>query len=442
MITKVLFIKLNTPWIVDQYSDPPLGLLSVMAAAKELGLDAKLLDMAHEKDIPKSDVYAISACTPNYPEFLRVSKEIKKLYNAPVIAGGPHFDGISHERWQRDNPPIDMILRGEGEYTLSRAIECLEAGNSKKVITQEGRLDADKIPIPAREFLDRNFYFKPGNVFSGNVLQQGNSATMMTSRGCPFNCRFCASPELHKRKVRYRSIENLSKEIELLQKEYNVAEIRFQDDCFTLNRKHLKDLANVIIQAQIKYRCSIRADQVDKEITELLWNSGCREVGIGIEAAEDKILNLAVKGTTVKQNISAIQILKDKGFKVRIFIMTGLPGETAESASHMIDFLEQTKPDVVTLTSFTPTPGSDFYNNSNKYGITIINNNWLDYNQALTRDDNRPFVHTLSTATTEEMETNREMLKEYLFNRNMSNVAKYNQPYVSKQLKEHLPSLS
>jgi anaerobic magnesium-protoporphyrin IX monomethyl ester cyclase len=442
MPTKVLFIKLNTPWIVDQYSDPPLGLLSVMAAAKELGIDSRLLDMAHEKEIPKADLYAISACTPNYPEFIRVAQEIKKLYNAPVIAGGPHFDGISPGKWQLDNLPIDMILRGEGEYTLPRAIEYLATGNSKKVITQEGRLDADKIPIPAREFLDRNFYFKPGNVFSGNVLQQGNSATMMTSRGCPFRCRFCASPELHKRKVRYRSIEHIRKEIELLQKEYNVTEIRFQDDCFTLNRQHLKGLADIIIQAQIKYRCSIRADQVDKEIAGLLWNSGCREVGIGIEAAEDKILALAVKGTTVKQNISAICVLKDQGFKVRIFIMTGLPGETAESANHMIDFLEQTKPDVVTLTSFTPTPGSDFYNNPAKYGITIIDHDWLNYNQALIRDGNRPFVHKLSTATVEEMETNREMLKEYLFNRNMSNVAKYNQPYASKWLQEHLPSLS
>jgi hypothetical protein len=112
--------------------------------------------------------------------------------------------------------------------------------------------------------------------------------------------------------------------------------------------------------------------------------------------------------------------------------MTDLPGETASAASHMIDFLERTKPDVVTLTSFIPTPGSDFYNNPAKYGIEIIDHDWINYNQALARDTNPPFVHRMSTATLEEMETNREMLKEFLFNRNMSNVAKYNQPYSRK----------
>jgi len=433
---KVLFIKLNVPWVVDQYSDPPLGLLSVMAAAKQLNCDLQLLDMAHEKEIPKADVYAISSCTPTYPLLLIVAQEIKNLYNGIVIVGGPHFDSISSEIWQQDinNVPIDMILRGEGEYTFKKAIEYLEStGNKpvKKIITQEGLLKPDEIPIPAREFLNREFYFKPGNTFSGTIFNPGNSATLMASRGCPFNCAFCASPQLHKRKVRYRNTETVKEEIELLKKEYNVSEIRFQDDCFTLNNNRFKELATILYKAGINYRCSMRADHVNEETADLLWNSGCREVGIGVEAAEEKVLELTAKGTTVQHNINAMKILRDKGFKVRIFIMTGLPGETSESASHMIKFLEKTQPDVVTLTSFTPTPGSDFYNNSEKYGITIINNEWIYYNQALARDVHRPFVHKLSTVTSEDMERNREMLKEFLFNRNMSNVAQFNKPYKS-----------
>ena len=442
---KTLFIKLNVPWIIDQYSDPPLGILSVMASAKDLTyngqpLELRLLDMAHEKEIPKADLYAISACTPNYPELLKVAQEIKQNYDATVAVGGPHFDAMRPEKWRAeiDNLPIDVILKGEGEYTFKRLLSYLESSGNrpeKRVMTQDGKLlRSDELPIPAREFLDRNFYFKPGTVFAGDTTRSGNSATVMTSRGCPFECGFCASPELHDRKVRYRSVENVKQEIEMLKRDYNVTDIRFQDDCFTLNKKRFKDLANMLTEADIKYRCSMRADQVDKESMDLLWNSGCREIGIGVESAENEVLKLLVKGTNVDQNIYALNSLKERGFKVRAFMMTGLPGETKDSARHMIDFLEKTRPDVVTLTSFMPLPGSDVYNNPSDYGITIDGEDWLKYNMALTRDERTPFVHRLSTATLEEMEVNREMLKEYLFNNSISNVSKFNQPYRSSLL--------
>ena len=441
----VMFIKLNTPWIVDQYSDPPLGILSVIASSKNISfkgkpLELRLLDMAHEQKIPKSDFYAISACTPNYPELLRVAQEIKNLFNAPIGVGGPHFDALSIEELSKEMPrlPADIIFRGEGEATFGKGIEYLESESGKlpqKIITQSGPLlNFDKLPIPAREFLDKKYYFKPGTVFFGDSTKRGNSATMMTSRGCPFNCSFCASPKLHQRKVRYRSVENVRKEIELLQKEYDVTDIRFQDDCFTLNKGRFAGLAAMLKNTGISYRASMRADQVDDETLSLLWDSGCREMGLGIESAEDNVLKLIKKRTTVEQNKCAIYKLKERNFKARVFIMTGLPGETRDSSKHMIDFLEQTKPDVVTLTSFMPLPGTDIYEQPERYGITITDKDWGKYDQALKREAGATFVHRLSTATMEEMEENRELLKKYIFNKKISNVLKYNLPY-SKEVK-------
>ena len=109
--------------------------------------------------------------------------------------------------------------------------------------------------------------------------------------------------------------------------------------------------------------------------------------------------------------------------------MTGLPGETRDSAKHMIDFLEETNPDVVTLTSFVPLPGCDIYRSPEKYGVKILSEDWEQYNIALSRDSRVPWTHTIETASVGEMETNRERLKEYLFNKGKSNVAVYNTDY-------------
>lgn len=438
-IKTVCFIRLKEPLRADPYSDPPLGILSVMASAKKFcswgeHLNLRLLDMAHETEIPEADVYALSACTPDYPTLLEVAKQIKEKYGAPIIAGGPHFDVLPASQWEKEienaDFPIDIVCRGEGEYTFPKAIEFLEIGGKKKVITQEGApLNLNTLLPPAREFLKKELYFKPGKTFGGNTFSSGNSTTMMTSRGCPFNCAFCASPAIYCRKVRYRSVENVRKEIEELQKEYNVTEIRFQDDCFTINPTRFIDLSDMLAKTGIKYRCSMRVDQVDDETLNRLWESGCREIGFGIESAEDDVLNLLEKGTTVAKNKEALIKTKKRGFRTRAFMMTGLPGETKNSAQKMIDFLEETKPDVVTLTSFIPLPGSDVFLNPEKYGVTILNkNDWKKYSIYLRPNSGEPFVHTINTATLEEMEANREKLKEYLSARGMFNIPQLNKP--------------
>ncbi len=173
----------------------------------------------------------------------------------------------------------------------------------------------------------------------------------------------------------------------------------------------------------------MRVDQVDDVTLQRLWDSGCREIGFGIESAEDNVLKLLYKKTSVELNKYALRKTKEHGFFVRAFMMTGLPGETKDSAENMVKFLEETNPDVVTLTSFMPLPGSDIYINPKKYGVTILDTNWEHYDISLKWQSNVPFVHTISTATVEEMERNREVLKNYIFNRKKSNISAYNKEY-------------
>lgn len=431
---KVCFVKLNEPWQIDPHSDPPLGLLSVMGAAKLPGLDLEFLDMAWQKKIPKADIFAISACSYDFPELLKIANQIKAGSGAKVIAGGPHFDCISLEEWQRtiSHFPIDVICRGEGESTFPKALEAIASGETPQIIQSGALLNLDTLPFPAREFLERSKYFRPGKAFAGGeTYTPGNSSTMMTSRGCPYRCAFCASPTIHHQKVRYSGVERVAAELDELQEKYGVTELRFQDDCFTLPHSRFEKLADILEKSGVRYRCSMRVDEITDGILEKLWRSGCREIGYGIETADDEVLRLMNKRTSVAQNREALIQTKKAGFKVRVFAMTGLPGETRDTADKLIQFLEETKPDVVTLNTFMPLPGCDIYEHPERYGVKILTKDFHQYCIVLSRDPKQPFVHTISSATLEDMERNRELLKQYLFTQGITNVPAFNKPYTA-----------
>ena len=434
---KLSFIKLYHPWQYDPYSDPPLGLLSVASEAKRIpGLEVNLLDQAHQKEIPEADYYGISATTLEFPEAIAQAKRIKSLFpEAKIIAGGPHFDALPESDWntQITNLPFEVICRGEGEITIKSAINHLRSNRDRKVkavISQEEDLiDLDTLLFPARDLLDKSRYFVPGKTFNGNIEIKGNSTTIMASRGCPFSCSFCASPILHNRKLRFRSLENTQYELEHLKNEYGVSSLRWQDDCIPLNLRKHPELVDYLRTSGIYSRGSARTDQINPKMLDALWNSGFREIGFGIESADQEVLNYLSKGTTIEKNRYALKLTKERGFKTRAFIMTGLPNENKDSAKTMIEFLEDSQPDVVTLTSFIPLPGSDIYNNPSKYGVKILTQDWSRYDIALKWDSGAEWTHEINSLSHESMEKNRELLKQYIFNKGISNVPVYNKKY-------------
>ena len=422
-MTTATFIKLRDNWRANPYSDPPIGLLSVISNARRVvykgePLEVKLLDMAHETVIPKSDIYGLSACSLDMPELLSVAHRIRQEKGGLIVAGGAHFDAFPKAYWEKQigELPLDVICLGEGEFTFPKAVHSLE-DRAKKVIEEHSACNLDLLDFPAWDLLDKEKYF-------GN-----HNGTMMTSRGCPSKCGFCASPHIHQNRVRFRSTANVEKELDVLIKDYGLNYIRFQDDCFTLNPVRFENLANMLATKGINYRCSMRTDQVTDDNLKLLKMSGCNEIGFGIESAEQHILDLLNKRNTVDNNRRALIKAKEYGFKTRAFLMTALPGETKDSAEIMKRFLDQTNPDVVTMTTYIPLPGSDMYNNPQKYGMEIIDKDWSKYNIAIRFGPGAPFVHKLKNLSTEDMEKNRESLKEYLFSREKSHVPIYNQMY-------------
>jgi len=237
MMGELVFVKLNLPWQYDPYSDPPLGMLSVISEArKDKRVSVNLLDLAHQELDASSDFYAFSASTLEYPEAEKKAREIlKENPEAKIIAGGPHFDVFSDAYWENKihQTPFHIISRGEGESTIHSVLDHLFLNGQKKVISQKGGLlDLDSLDLPARDILDKEKYFQPGKTFGTNDIKaNGRSSTIMASRGCPYICSFCASPTLHSRKLRFRSLENTILELKDLQENYGIGALRWQDDC-------------------------------------------------------------------------------------------------------------------------------------------------------------------------------------------------------------------
>jgi len=194
----------------------------------------------------------------------------------------------------------------------------------------------------------------------------------MLSRGCPFKCIFCCSPRLWHQKIRFRPVDSIVKEIKSIIKVYGIRQFRIQDDTFTINHSFIENLTKELEKLNIYYRCSTRASAIDDYIAQPLYNSGCREVGFGVEVADDNVLRKMGKATSVATMYKAIKILKNHSIKVRCFFMMGLPYDSYETMQKNIDFIENSDIDHLTVNNLIPFPGSAMYDNMVKYNIRGI----------------------------------------------------------------------
>lgn len=423
---RICFIRLPMTWAENQFADPPLGLLYTATATKEAGHNVKFWDMSWNKNMPKADVYGISATTLDYPEACRVAKKIRNQEkDAIIILGGIHATVLPESV---DQELFDICYIGEGE-DLPKLLNLLKHGHKIRKFTASRQKNLDELNFPLRELLRPDLYFHSNTVFRGNDVINGKSGTIITSRGCPFNCAFCASPSVWGKKVYWRTSDNVIKEIDSMTETYGVKQLRFQDDNLTLNKKFLTALCNQLAEREIYWRCSTRVNLVDDKMLDTLWKGGCREIGLGIESADDGVLSLVNKGMTVKDQLRGALLLRDHGFRIRIFLMTGLPGETPKTADKTIEFLTKVSPDVVTLNTFMPIPGCDIYSNPNRYEGEIIKQQFENIDFTLKWDKAVPFGYKSKHLTLDEMEKNREKLKAFIFNRKLSNAFSLNKPY-------------
>ena len=264
----------------------------------------------------------------------------------------------------------DYVLIGEGEETLVELLGQLAIGadtsqivglatsRTSKVKRRQDISDLDKLPFPAWDLVDvekyRGIWLKRHGYFSMN---------MVTTRGCPFHCNWCAKP-IWGQRYHSRSPENVAAEMNWLQETYHPDHIWFADDILGLKPGWLPRLADALQMRKglIPFKCLSRADLLTRAgEVEALARAGAQTVWMGAESGSQKILDAMDKGTRLEQIHEATRRLKRAGIRVGFFLQFGYPGETRADIEKTIQLVRDCKPDDIGISVSYPMPGTKFY---------------------------------------------------------------------------------
>jgi len=355
---KICLVNSPNPYLTDKEVFPPLGLLYLSSYMKQCGYyDIELMDMIGKTKVENifADIYFLYVSTPQSNHTQNVIKQLKEINpEAKFIAGGPHAsvapDDLSY---------FDSVVIGEGEIA---SINILQDYPNLKKIYVEDKMDINHIPFPDRTLLDINKYAE-------NYKLSGTpSTTYISSRGCSYGkCAFCC--KYWSGGVRYRSAQNIYEEIKYIKETFKINGVAFFDDDLLSNKKRIVEICNLIKTLNIKWRCLSRVSSLNENIINTIANAGCEEIALGIESADQDILNKVSKNIDINEAKKIIKLLKDYDIRVKELFIVGLPGESRESLEKMERFIQETQPHDIDLTIFSPFPGSDIYINSHKYDI-------------------------------------------------------------------------
>lgn len=384
-------------------------------------VDTRFDDMdAYLKQFNKPYVFGISCLTVNISRGFEIAKALKAKYpDSKVIIGGIHATILPEE--SLDTGYIDIVVRGEGEETLSLLYKAIKNKQSYCDIEGISFIENGKvIHNPARSLI-RDMDALPGFPYDLFDTARYNLDFVITSRGCPYNCVFCSQRFISGKSYRFRSCENVIKEIDLLVNKHNQRSIAFLDDNFLVNKKRVKLLCELIIQNRLhfkaKFGCQTRGDNVDRETLGYLKNAGFNFIGLGMETASERLMKLIDKGETVSDNIKAVRMIKEMGFNVNGFFIFGMPSETSEERLRTYTLAKELKLDYAKFNNIVPYPGTRMFDIAKEEGALNISKNWENFNsvegvvKGVFSKSRLPYV----PGNTTEIELRKDMVRANLY---------------------------
>jgi radical SAM superfamily enzyme YgiQ (UPF0313 family) len=373
----------------------PQGLLSIAAYLIEQGHDVFVYDCLGleapfelQKQVQailayQPQIVGFSTTTSSFPDAAELAQKIKKQSpDIITVCGGVHVSALEGKLLQ-DYPAFDFLAAGEGELTMAELAAGVEPAAIKGLIWRKGEEvvaneprpkipDLDNLPFPAYEKL-QGF---PGD-YHLPLFSYINTpgATMITSRGCMYQCSYC-DRSVFKKGFRYNSAAYIYEHMKYLREKFGVRHINIYDDLFTANRQRIVELCDNLTRFPlgINFNCAVRVGYTDDDLLKMLKDAGCLMVSLGIESADPQMLARHKAGVSLDDVRDTVRRIKAQGLRAKGLFMMGLPGETEESIYRTSDFIILLGLDDMNMAKFTPFPGAPLWTMIREEGT--FNEDW------------------------------------------------------------------
>jgi radical SAM superfamily enzyme YgiQ (UPF0313 family) len=330
----------------------------------------------------ESDIVLLSTTfITSVDTIVRLAKMIKEWNpRAKVIAGGAKLTQYADdsEIVEAARAADALVLSPNGEKTMLRLIPRLMEGKSldglMNVAYHDGEFHRSSRNLPDGVDIDTNFV--RWSSLPPSIVR--SSLNLRTGRGCPFKCKFCTFPSYNDQKIDLMSTESVIAQLREIQSMPEVTSVRFVDDTLFLNRKHLISVCQGMIDIgfSLPWTAYLRSTTLTEECTRYLAEAGCKLVLVGIESADQTVLDNMLKGTKEAHNWTAAANLAKYGILGFAFILTGFPGETRASVDKTIDFLNNSGIQSYVHSPLFVFPNSPVAREAREFGLTGGFNDW------------------------------------------------------------------
>jgi len=429
---KVLLVQPFKDFGIFGESYPPAGLGYLATAVKEGGHQVSILDCLKDNYNYKKFLQEVKKISPDLIGISLFSISIsfvkkmvdmvkEELPKTIIVLGGPHVSSLPN-RVLKNFEKVDFAVRGEGEIPLRQLVKALDSrersfsqipgliyreNNEIRVNEPYFPPNIEEYGFPAWDLIKPSEYFKYLSMGSGTV-------PVFFSRGCPFQCTFCAAKVTSGQRLRRRGLDHIFSELHFLQKEYGIKRFVIEDEGFGVTKKFIMDFCQRIkrenFKADFALGVGMRLDFIDQELLEAMKAAGFeKEIVLGIESGSERILKLMKKEINLDMVWEKVNLMNRMGFEPNGYFILGYPGETKEEMEKTIKLALKLGIREASFTAFQPLPATEATN-------ALIASKELPEDYDFTLVAQNKVVYAPKGMTTEELEgvRKRAILRFYL----------------------------
>lgn len=374
----------------------PLSIVFLGSFLEKQGYEVRLFDEQIElltesriQDIVSEfhpGVIGFTCTTPGMARAHEIAADIKKINpEIKVVMGNIHPTVLPEETLKDVN--VDLVVRGEGEFTFLEYLQALEnGGDITKIDGISHHLNGGYNHTANRQYQKDLDVFPPVN---WKLLTDYNNSYsiewILTSRGCPYKCVFCSARSVSGFKYRFNGPQRVIEEVDTVVNEFGAKFFSFADDNFVVKKDRTREICNLLIERgyhkHTKWLCQTRVDAVDEPLLELMREAGCEYISFGIESGTQRLLDLIGKSVKIETIEKAVNMASRVGIKSRGSFMLGLPTETREDSLKTIDFALRLPLDIAKFNLAVPYPGTELLNMAIAEGLQVTDD-WSNINTA------------------------------------------------------------